>query len=231
MAEKTVSEAVYSLRAVREYKPDPVSKDDLAKIVRAGTFACSSGNTQPWEFVVLTDPKLRKQVQEWMAEAFAHVNAQRAQPKEALVDGVGRPITGDAAVRNIGTVPAIILVLWNPERGIRMKNEYKTNPDGTMEENRHSQGRGSSLFPCCQNMMLTANSLGIGSLFTTFLKLRAPDIKKLLHIPPQMFLEAGIFIGHPNEKLGMPRRRAIELCTHDNVWEKTFKSPELVGKR
>ena len=98
----------------------------------------------------------------------------------------------------------------------------KTNTDRTLEENQPTQGRGSSLFPCCQNMMLTAKTLGIGSLFTTFLKHRAQDIKKLLHIPPQMFLEAGIFIGYPNEKLGKPRRRPIELCTHDNVWEKMF---------
>jgi nitroreductase len=142
------------------------------------------------------------------------------------VDGVGRPITGHAAVRNIGTVPAIILVFWNPARGVRMKNEYRQKEDGAYEEVRPSQGRGSSLFPACQNMMVAAKALGLGSLFTTFLRLREGDIKRLLHVPPQMFLEAGIFIGYPAEKLGRPRRRPIEEVGHDNLWERVYRPVE-----
>lgn len=225
MSDVTVFDAIHSLRAVREYTPDSVSRSDITKILRAGTMACSSGNTQPWEFLVLTDTSLRSQVQDWMAEAFASVDATRAQRSDQLKDGTGRPITGHAAVNNIGTVPVIILVLWNPARGIRFKDEYRQLPDGTYEDLRPgNQGRGSSLFPACQNMMLAAKALGLGSLFTTFLKLREAEIKTLLHIPPEMFLEAAIFVGHPNEQLGKPRRRPVEELAHDNDWQRMFQA-------
>jgi nitroreductase len=147
------------------------------------------------------------------------VNARRVQAPDQLVDGVGRSITGHAAVSNLVNVPAIILVFWNPERGIRFKSEYRELPDGTLEETVPSQDRGSSLFPACQNMMLAAKALGLGALFSTFFnKLRCRDIKQLLNVPPQVFMEAAIFIGYPNEKLGPPRRRPIEDLTHRNQW-------------
>ncbi len=224
MPDVTVFDAIHSLRAVREYLPDPVPDDALARILRAGTMACSSGNTQPWEFLVLTDPGLRGQVQDWMAEAFSHVDATRSQPDEQLKDGVGRPITGHAAVRNIGTVPAIILVFWNPDRGIRFKNEYEVRADGTVAELRPGAGgRGSSVFPACQNMMLAAKALGIGSLFTTFLRLVEDNIKGLLDVPPRMFLEAAIFVGYPAEKLGSPKRRPIEEVARKDRWENLWR--------
>ena len=43
----------------------------LDRILRAATFACSSGNTQPWELVVVTDPRLKRRLQAMMTDAFA----------------------------------------------------------------------------------------------------------------------------------------------------------------
>lgn len=43
----------------RAYKPDPVSREDLEKIVEAARQAPSACNRQPWRFVVATDPVLR----------------------------------------------------------------------------------------------------------------------------------------------------------------------------
>jgi nitroreductase len=223
-AQMPVLDAIHSLRAVREYKTDPVPDEVLDRILRAGTMACSSGNTQPWEFLVLTDPALKAQIQEWMAEEMAKVNARRVQTQGQLIDGAGRSVTGHAAVRNLVNVPAIILVFWNPKRGIRFQNEYRELPDGSLEETVPSQDRGSSLFPCCQNMMLAAKALGLGSLFSTFFnKLRNKDIKQLLNVPPEVFLEAAVWIGYPNEKLGPPRRRPIEEMTHRNQWGTKYR--------
>jgi nitroreductase len=221
----TVFEAIHSLRAVRKYRPDPVPLEDVARILRAGTMAASSGNTQPWEFVVVTDPTLKRRMQEMIGEEFAKVAERRAQPAEQLVDGVGRPITGHAAIENMDRVPVLILVFWNPERGIRFKDEYRELPDGSYEETRPSQGRGSSLFPASQNMLLAAKALGYGSLFTTFAGLRAADVKKLLGVPPKMFLESMLFVGYPDEKLGKPRRRPIEEMAHLNSWRNRFEAP------
>ena len=49
-------DAIRARRNVREFNDQPVSQDDLDRILEAGRRAPSAKNTQPWDFVVVTDP-------------------------------------------------------------------------------------------------------------------------------------------------------------------------------
>lgn len=223
-APMTVFDAIYSLRATRIYHDRPVPPEVLDQILQAGTMACSSGNTQPWEYVVVTDPELKRQIKAEMQIGFATIDAERAQTPEALRDGAGRPVTGHDAVENIDRVPAIVVVCWNPERGVRLKGEYAENPDGTLRETREIPGgRGVSLFQSCQNMMLAAQALGVSSLFTTFFFLRREQIKQILDIPPHIFMECAVFFGYADEQLGRPRRKPVPQVTHLNGWGNPYR--------
>jgi len=223
-ASMTVFEAIYSLRATRIYEDRPIPADVIDQIVQAGTMACSSGNTQPWEFVVVTQRDLKERIKVHMVDAFSTIDAERAQKPEQLVDGVGRPITGHAAVEHLDTVPMMVVVCWNPERGVRMKGEYETNLDGTLRETRVIPGgRGVSLFQACQNMMLAGRALGVSSLFTTFFFLRNDEIKAILGIPPHIFMECAVFFGYGEEKLGKPRRKPLAEVAHINGWGNPYQ--------
>ena len=223
-ASMTVFEAIYSLRATRIYEDRPIPADVIHQIVQAGTMACSSGNTQPWEFVVVTERDLKERIKAHMVDAFSTIDAERAQKPEQLVDGVGRPITGHAAVEHLDTVPMMVVVCWNPERGVRMKGEYETNLDGTLRETRVIPGgRGVSLFQACQNMMLAGRALGVSSLFTTFFFLRNDEIKAILGIPPHIFMECAVFFGYGEEKLGKPRRKPLAEVAHLNGWGNPYQ--------
>ncbi len=48
-------DAIASRRNVRQYADRPVSAEDLDEILEAGRRSPSSKNTQPWDFVVVTD--------------------------------------------------------------------------------------------------------------------------------------------------------------------------------
>jgi len=48
-------DAIMTRRSVRAYKRDPVSKEHLDIILRAGAAAPSGGNRQPWTFIVICD--------------------------------------------------------------------------------------------------------------------------------------------------------------------------------
>ncbi|KKC03936.1 nitroreductase family protein [Mycobacterium nebraskense] len=48
-------DAIRARRNVRQYRPEPVSEDDLNRIVEAGWRAPSAKNRQPWDFVIVTD--------------------------------------------------------------------------------------------------------------------------------------------------------------------------------
>jgi len=219
-----VFDAIFGLRATRVYEDRPLPQESLAQILEAATRACSSGNTQPWEFVVVTDRHLKRELKAIMVEAFANIDRERAQSADELVDGSGRPVTGHAAIASIDVVSALVFVFWNPDRGIRMQGEYEEKPDGTLRATRHVPGgRGSSVYPACQNMMLAAHALGVSSLFTTFFGLAEALVKELLHVPPRMFLEAAVFLGYGAEKLGKPRRKPLEEVVHVNDWDVRYE--------
>ncbi len=223
MSDLSVFDAIYGLRATRIFEDRPVPKPIVDHMLEAATMACSSGNTQPWEFIVVTDPEIRRRIQVEMVEAFKVIDLERAQTKAQLTDGAGRSVTGRAAVENLHKVPVIVVVCWNPERGIRMKGEYAENPDGSLRETREIPGgRGVSLFQASQNMMLAARAHGLSSLFTTFFFLRREQIREILGIPPQIFMECAMFFGYSAEKLGAPRRLPVAKVSHTNRWGETY---------
>ena len=48
---------VIGLRAIRDYRPEPLSNEDLGAILEAGRWTGSSKNRQSWSFVAVTDPE------------------------------------------------------------------------------------------------------------------------------------------------------------------------------
>jgi nitroreductase len=219
-------DAIYGLRATRVYEDRALPPDVLARILEAASRACSSGNTQPWELVVVVDRERKVRLKQLLADAFATIDAQRAQSADQLIDGAGRPVTGHAAIEHVDVVGAIVFAFWNPDRGVRMKNEYEENADGTLRQTRPIPGgRGSSIFPMCQNMMLAARALGVSSLFTTFFGLVEPQVRDLLHVPPRMFLESAVFLGYGTEPLGKPRRKPLTEVVHLDDWNGAYEPP------
>jgi nitroreductase len=57
-----------SLRAVREYTPEPVSEEDLDEILEVGRWTSTGGNRQPHEVVVVRDSDMRGKFAEWGAK-------------------------------------------------------------------------------------------------------------------------------------------------------------------
>lgn len=47
-------------RSIRKYKPNPVNLDLIVNIIDAARYAPSARNSQPWEFVVVTDPEVKR---------------------------------------------------------------------------------------------------------------------------------------------------------------------------
>lgn len=49
-------------RMIRKFHADPVGDDVVRRIVRAATRAPSAGHTQPWSYVVVRDPAVRRRL-------------------------------------------------------------------------------------------------------------------------------------------------------------------------
>ena len=66
----SLGDAIYSLRAIRRLKPDPIPEEDLRDILDAARQAPNGGNAQPWHFLVIKDEQLRWQFGELYREAW-----------------------------------------------------------------------------------------------------------------------------------------------------------------
>ena len=57
-------EAMYTQRALRYIKPDPIPDDLVRKVIDAGIHAPNGGNQQRWGFVVIKDPEVKRKIAE-----------------------------------------------------------------------------------------------------------------------------------------------------------------------
>lgn len=57
-----ILQAIYERRSRREFTEDPVRMDDLQEIIKAGIWAPSGLNNQPWRFVIITDSTIREKL-------------------------------------------------------------------------------------------------------------------------------------------------------------------------
>jgi nitroreductase len=59
-----VLDAIMQRRSIYQFKPEAVSSEKITSILEAGRWAPSYANTQPWEFITVTDSKLKQEVAE-----------------------------------------------------------------------------------------------------------------------------------------------------------------------
>jgi len=57
-----ILELIKTRRSIRKYTPAAVSEEEINKILEAGRWAPSAANSQPWSFIVLRSPELRKKL-------------------------------------------------------------------------------------------------------------------------------------------------------------------------
>ena len=78
-------ESTLKLRAVRSFTDQPVDAEDLLRILEAGRWTGSSRNSQPWDMIVVSDAKNRKD----LARAGRFAGPIGAAPVSIVL--VGRP--------------------------------------------------------------------------------------------------------------------------------------------
>jgi nitroreductase len=195
-----IFEAIYTLRAMRRLKPDPVPEELVWKVLDAAIRAPSGGNRQPWSFVVVTDPGKKKKIGEWYLDGW---NRSYGPVKDAALANPAGARTfrsADHLANNIANVPVLIFPCVDPA-GVAAVS-----------------GAGANIFPAVQNLMLAARALGLGTTLTTLHKTHDDEVKALLGIPANVESVAMIPMGWPKGKFGMGPRRPVEEVTSWESW-------------
>jgi len=94
-------------RSVRDFLPDPLPNGLLEKMILAAGTAPSGAHKQPWRFVVVTDPDLKRQIRE-AAENEERENYERRFSQQWLEDLA--PLGTDWRKPFLEIAPALIVV-------------------------------------------------------------------------------------------------------------------------
>lgn len=111
-------------RSVRDFRDEAVPKKLIENIIKTASTAPSGAHKQPWTFVAISDPKLKKEIREAAEKEEREFYESRA-PKEWLDDLA--PIGTDWEKPFLETAPWIIVAFkksYNMDDGQRSKNYY-----------------------------------------------------------------------------------------------------------
>jgi len=98
-------------RTVRDFARTPVPFELIENAIRAAALAPSGANQQPWSFVVVSDPELKRRLRE-AAEAEERASYERRMSQEWL--GALAPLGTDWHKPHITDAPYVIVVFEQP---------------------------------------------------------------------------------------------------------------------
>lgn len=94
-------------RSVRDFTSEPVPIELIESAIRAAASAPSGANQQPWRFVVVQDPEVKREIR-LAAEAEEKINYERRFPAEWL--SALKPFGTDWHKKFLETAPCLIVV-------------------------------------------------------------------------------------------------------------------------
>lgn len=196
-------EALYTTRAMRRVKPDPVPVETVARMLDAAVRAPSGGNSQNWRMLLVDDEGVRGQLAALYREAYQKlqesVYAGRRRAAEESGDEASLRVmrSSDWLAENFEQVPIWIM--------------FFTRNDAT----------GASIYPAVWNAMLAARGEGVGTCLTTILGIfRSAEVFELMGISADKGwqLAAAVSCGYPLGRWGVAERQPVEKVSYQNRW-------------
>jgi nitroreductase len=200
-------EALYTTRAMRRVKPDPIPLEVQARILDAAIRAPSGGNQQNWRFLLLDDPAKKAA----LAPLYQHAMGQLWETvyKSQL----------DAAAAN-PDAPESRQMLRVQRSAQWMADHFEEVPLFLFPFCQYDPS-GGSIFPAVWSAMLAARAEGIGSCITALLQFfHLPETLEILGVPDDKgwLLTATVSFGYPTGRWGVAPRRPVDQVSYRNTW-------------
>lgn len=218
-------EAMYTTRAMRRVKPDPIPDDVVARLFDAAVRGPSGGNSHTFRFVTVTDKATMAALKPIYHDAYWELQETSYKDLRSQLDATdpedpsmaqSRRISGSAEhfVDRLDEHPMLIFV-FGKDRG------------------------ESTTFPVLWNLCLAARAEGLGTFITTLLKLRKREVEDLLGMPEGFWhMHAMIPIGYPTGRWGCAEREPAHEFVYAERWDQpvswqaasNWEEPEGYGR-
>ncbi len=216
-----VEHAILTRRSIRKFKGRQIPAFMIRRLLEMARYAPSQGNCQPWSFVVVRDKTMIAQMEAYCVGVSKNMTAGvdytnypvGSEQREAIftnTQALNRanpnsfhpvPMTAIKSIANgrfavFHKAPTVILILMD-KRGVGVP-EIDVGVVG-------------------QNIVLAAQSLGLGTCWIGFSRLLSSNAEMMekLGVEPPFELAEAICVGYP---IGNPTQHPIARQTHQIVW-------------
>jgi len=167
-----VEKTLFQRRSIRDFKKDPLPDWVIRRILEAGRFAPSAGNSQPWRFVVITSPTIIAEMEKdalRVARTFMWVmDYTRSWFRRTFVVHLTKLLTR-IFPRLLHPVPfAAMIQMARGELGVFFEAPAMIV---LLKDVRGAADTSLGVGIAGQNMVLAAASLGVGTCWIGFVRL------------------------------------------------------------
>jgi len=195
-----IYEVLYTTRAMRRMKPDPIPYDAQARILDAAIRAPNIG--QEWRFILVDDPDIKSQFAPLYRQGF-----------ESMIGGVPEELFADVIKTDTPMGRTI-------RSGLHLVNHFAEVPLLLMGFGRTRDGAG--IYPALWSAMLAARAEEIGSTLTGFLQSYfANEVMEILSVPKDAgwYLHGVVAMGYPTGRWGIGARKPVHEVAARNSWQ------------
>lgn len=201
-----VYEALYTTRAMRRCKPDPIPLDVQKRILDAAVRAPSGGNTQNWRFMLVDDADIKAKLgpiyRDCMTQLWATIYKERLEVANAHPDE-----------------PDNKEMLSIQRSAQHLADHFEQYPLLLFSFVQFDPS-GGSIFPATWSAMLAARAEGVGTSLTSVFFFQIDKVLEILGVPTAdgWLFSSCVTFGYPTGKWGVAKRRPVHEVSFRNGW-------------
>ncbi len=202
-----VREALYTTRAMRRVRPDPIPQAVQARILDAATRAPSGGNAQSWRFMLVDDPDVKCKLGPLYRDAIGKL--WETAYAERLTVARSRPDDPDSA--------SLLRVQSSAQH---LADHFEDVPLFLIAFSRGDM-TGGSIYPAVWSAQLAARAEGVGSALTSVLGIfHGAEANQILGVPSGKgwTMACCVSFGYPTGRWGVAGRRPVHEVGYRNAW-------------
>jgi nitroreductase len=191
--------------SVRQFTGDPVSADDLREMVRLAGLSPSVNNSQPWQFIAITN----KDVLRRMADAV-HAKIGQMLPDKKDEAAARAKNQVDFFSTFFADAPAVVAVAMCPYEAI--VDRVIAGTQLTHEEMNAVRGHPDiqSIGAAVQTLILAAVDMGYGTCWLSGPLIARQEIEQCLGIQGNWQLAAMVALGRPAGSVSQRPKKAVD---------------------
>ncbi|MBM3302126.1 MAG: nitroreductase family protein [Deltaproteobacteria bacterium] len=206
-----VSEAIFKRVSIRKWKPIPVEKEKIEKILAAGRRAPSWGNTQPWRFIVVQD----KDKKEGLANAAGGQPVVREAPVVIVCCGSIEDLSRKFQRQSLKELMDVGALNWTEDILDNVVLESDLFAPYRLGAQAMTIKVGEQIMIAVAYMTLEAVNQGLGTCWVGAMSPK--DAHQVMNLPDDLFVHDLIPLGYPDEDPKPRPRKSLDKIV---FWEK-----------